>query len=202
MPPTPYRIETPRVQLRVWDPADAAALSALIDRNPPSLRRGLPWAGAGPLAPDALLREVRRWRSDLDLDRVWRYAAVRAEGGLVGGVALFHRLGTEGMEMSAWFDIGLDGDVADEASAAAIRGALEAMEAPRVFAACDPEDAGRAGHWRGLGFAHDGTLRRLDGGRRVKEMLWSLLPGEWPASRAAALAAHARAFDALDDRLF
>jgi RimJ/RimL family protein N-acetyltransferase len=203
VPPTPYRIETPRVLLRVWDPADAAALSALIERNLGSLRRWLPWARDEPLAPDARLREVRRWRSDADLDRVWRYAVVRAEGGeLAGGVTLFHRLGTEGMEMSVWYERALDREVAEEASAAAIRAALEAMEAPRVFAACDPDDGGRAALWRGLGFAHDGTLRRLADGRRVEEMLWSLLPGEWPASRAAALAADARAFDALENRLF
>ncbi|HSU13398.1 GNAT family protein [Longimicrobium sp.] len=202
MPPTtPYRIEMPRLVLRCWEPADAAALTALVDRNLEPLRGEGAWAE--PLAPDARLRQVRLWRAEFDLDRTWRYAVIRADGGeIAGGITLFHRLGTEGMEIAAWSVGEDDGEMAEDAAAAAIRTALEAMEAPRVFTGCQPDDEGRIALWRGLGFTHDGTLRRLAGGRRVEEMLWSLLPGEWPGSRAAALAADARAFDALENRLF
>ncbi|HEU4558779.1 MAG TPA: hypothetical protein VFS20_13055, partial [Longimicrobium sp.] len=88
-----YRIETPRLLLRCWEPAaDTPALVALIGRNLEFLRKWLYWAQEEPRPLEAKAAEMRRWRAEFDLDRMWSYAALDAQSGeLVGGMVIFQR---------------------------------------------------------------------------------------------------------------
>src|SRR4051794_6483956 len=86
----PYRIQTPRVILRSWEPADTPALRALLADNLEHLRRWVPSMADEPKPLDDKLREVRGWRAPFDLDEAWYYALLGTDdgalaGGLVGG---------------------------------------------------------------------------------------------------------------------
>lgn len=199
-----YRIVTPRLVLRCWEPADTHALMALIQRNLTFFREWLYWAHDEPLPVDAKLREVRRWRAEFDLDRMWNYAAFDAESGeLVGGMVLFQRdYGMSG-ETGGWFGEEFNGrGYHTEGSAALTRVALEVHELPKVQTTCSDSNTASIAVRRKLGFTNDGRIRHLIEGEHRNELLWSMLADEFAASRAGEIASEARAFDALGNRLF
>jgi RimJ/RimL family protein N-acetyltransferase len=201
----PYRIVTPRLVLRCWEPGDAPALSALVERNLDSVRRHRGREDE-PRPLEGRLAELRQRRAGFDLDDQWSYAVLTAGEGVLAGAATLFRV------RPARVDIGFTGwcgteyagrGYAAEVGAALARAAFELLDAPRLHAACPADDAESAALFRELGFTHDGAERHLDGdGARRDEMLWSMLPDEWPASPAAVPAADVRAFGVLGDRLF
>jgi RimJ/RimL family protein N-acetyltransferase len=212
MPPhplgPPYRIVTPRLVLRCWEPADAPARSALMERNLdlPVLRQRLRGDEGEPKSPEDRLAEMRWMRARFDRDEMWSYAVLTAGGGVLAGTATLFRAPPAGVDLglSAWCGEEHDGlGYEAEAAAALARTAYELLDAPRLYAACPEADVNAAALFRTLGFTFDGTERHLDGaGARRGQLVWSLLPGEWPASPALSLAADASAFGALGDRLF
>lgn len=212
MPPhplgPPYRIETPRLVLRCWEPADAPARSALMERNLDRLmlQRRLRGMEDEPKSLEDRLAEVRQMRARFDTDEAWSYAVLTAGDGALVSVATLYRLPPAGVDIGlfAWCGAEHDGQGYDvEAAAALARAAYELLDVPRLYASCPTDDAASDALFRALGFTPDGIERHLDGaGVRRDQRLWSLLPGEWPASPAAARAADARAFGALGDRLF
>jgi len=212
MPPhplgPPYRIETPRLVLRCWEPADAPARSALMERNLDRLvqRRRLRADQGEPKSPGDRLTELRQMRARFDLDEMWGYAVLTAGDGALAGGATLYRVPPAGVEigLTAWCGAEYDGQGHEsEAAAALARAAYALLDAPRLYGACSTDDPASAALFRELGFTLDGTERHLDGeGVRRDQQLWSLLPGEWPASPAAARAADACAFGARGDPLF
>lgn len=203
MPPhplrPPYRIVTPRLVLRCWEPADAPARSALLERNLDRLmlHRRLRGNEGEPKSLEDRLAEVRQIRARFDLDEMWSYAVLTAGDGALVSVATLFRVPPTGADIGlfAWCGAEYDGQGYEtEAAAALARAAYELLDVPRLYAASPADDPASAALFRELGFTPDGTERHLDGdGVRRDQQLWSLLPGEWPASRAAALAADARA---------
>jgi RimJ/RimL family protein N-acetyltransferase len=199
----PYRIVTPRLVLRCWEPADAPALVALIGRNLEFFREWLPWAQEEPVPLSAKLREVRKWRAEFDLDWLWGYAVLGADDGELMGGAIIARSSADAIETGGWLGREFNGrGFHTEASAALTRAAFEVLGAPRVQVTCLTTNAAVIAVRRKLGFTHEGTVRHLADGERQDEMLWGMLPSEWPSSPAATLAAEARAWDALGTRLF
>ena len=67
-----YRINTPRLVLRCWDPADATLLSTAISESLDHLRPWMPWVQEEPQPIDARVNRLRRFRGDFDLDRDYR----------------------------------------------------------------------------------------------------------------------------------
>lgn len=198
-----YRIETPRLVLRCWEPADAPALDELVGRNLKYLRPRQRWAQDEPKALEERVRQVRHWRAALDRDQFWNYA-VCVEGGILGGAAiLVHNATATALHATTWLGRRHDGSGRrEEALAALARTAFELLEAPKVQSAPAADDEEGRAACRALGFTYDGLVRRLVCGARHDETLWSLLPDEWPASPAASIAAEARAFGVLGNRLF
>lgn len=195
-----YRIETPRLVLRCWEPSDVPALAALVERDLEALRATERWVAHEPKSRDDRLREVRQWRAEFDLDTRWRYAVLdAADGRLAGAATLSRHIAGTALNSHGWR---APGHAGAEAAAALARVAFELLDAPKVQALFAAGDECAAAAHRALGFTHDGVERRLAGGMRRDVALWSLLPGEWPASPAAAAAAAARAFDVLGNRLF
>lgn len=207
MPPhpfgPPYRIETERVALRCWEPADTPALRALLADNREHLQRWVPGMADEPKPLEEKLREVRGWRATFDLDQVWQYALLGAgDGVLVGGVVAC-QLSPGEVDVGGWVagDRGRRG-YHTEAAAAFTRAAFDVLGMTRVQALCEAENERSIALLGKLGFTHEATPRHQVEGRRVGEMVWSILADEWPATPAAAIAAAARAWDALGNRLF
>jgi RimJ/RimL family protein N-acetyltransferase len=200
-----YRIVTPRLILRCWEPAaDTPALVALIGRNLEFLRKWLYWAHDEPLPLETKAAELRRWRAEFDLDRMWSYAALDAESGeLVGGMVIFQRDYGMAAETGGWFGEEFNGrGYHTQGSAALARAVFEVHGLQKVQTTCADTNAASIAVRRKLGFSHDGMIRHLVEGRHRSEMVWSLLADEWPISPAARYAADARAYDALGNRLF
>jgi ribosomal-protein-serine acetyltransferase len=99
----PERIEGPRLLLRRWVPADAAAMSAAVERNLEHLRPWMHWIASEPLPPDQRLELLRDW------DRNWTGGgdvglAIELDGEIVGGTGLHRRGGPGVLEIGYWVD--------------------------------------------------------------------------------------------------
>jgi RimJ/RimL family protein N-acetyltransferase len=202
--PPAYRVETERLLLRCWSPADAPRFRALLDASDQHLRPWIPWMRDEPRSLAETADRLRAHRGRFDLGQDFRYAVFSPdETTLVGEAGLFPRVGPEALEIG--YLIGRDAvgrGYALEAAAALARVAFAAHGIDRLEIHCAPENVASATIPRKLGFTHEATLRRRgtdsDGVRR-DSMLWTLFRDAYPRSRAAALPL--RAFDCLGERI-
>jgi len=203
-PGPPYRIVTPRVVLRCWEPADTVVLHELSAENLEHLRPWVPWAADEPRPLEARLHEVRRWRAAFDVDQAWHWAMLAADDGrLVGGVVMNRLPDGASVDTGGWVgQTRARRGFHTDGAAAAARVAFEVLGMTRVQAATDPGNERSIALMRKLGFTHEATTRHLEHGQRKDEMVWTILASEWPSTAAAAIAAEAQAFDALGNRLF
>lgn len=156
----PHRVVTPRLVLRAWEPADAPALKAAIDRNLDRLRPWVPWAVHEPSPLEAVRERVARFRAEFDAGRDWVYGIFAPDGRTVlGGTGLHPRIGAGGLEIGYWLDAAVAGrGLATEAAAALTDLALALPGITHVEIRCDPANAPSAAIPRRLGYAHVGTL--------------------------------------------
>ncbi|HET7234256.1 MAG TPA: GNAT family protein [Longimicrobium sp.] len=201
---TPYRIVTPSIVLRCWEPCDASTLHRLIADNLEHLRPWVSWAANEPKPLAARLAEVRQWRAAFDLDHLWQWAILSADDGeLVGGVVMNRMPDGATVDTGVWVEMARTRrGLGTESMAVLARMAFELMGMTRVQAATDPANERSNALLRKLGYVHEATTRHLEHGVRKDELLWSILADEWPATFAAEVASEARAFDALGNRLF
>ncbi|MCG8416956.1 MAG: GNAT family N-acetyltransferase [Proteobacteria bacterium] len=193
-----YRIETERLVLRCWSPADAPRLKRAIDDNLDHLWPWLPWIAHEPEELAAKVQRLREFRGKFDLGLDFVFAVFEAdETRLVGGCGLHPRLGPGVLEIGYWIHKDTVGrGYATELAAALTRVGFEIHRVGRIEIRCDPENLASAGVPRKLGFHHDGTLRRRlpDATGQPRDlMVWSLFRDELLASPVAA--AEVRAFD-------
>ena len=199
-----YRIHTPRLVLRCWDPADAPLLTAAITASLEHLRPWMPWAHHEPESVEAKAQRMRRFRADFDSDRDFIYGIFDAdETEVIGGTGLHPRVGDGAREIGYWIHAGHTGNgYATEAAAALTRVAFEVDRVQRVEIRCDPMNAQSATIPKKLGYRYDATLReraRTHDGEPRDTMIWSLLQEEYPDSPAAAT--RLTAFDVLGREL-
>jgi len=200
----PYRIVTPSVVLRPFEPADAPAVAQLITDSLEHLRPWVAWAAHEPKPLHLKLAEVRGWRAAFDLDTGWHWAMRSADDGALVGALVMNRLpGGDAVDLGGWVGPAcLRRGYNTDAAAAAARVAFEVVGATRVQACTDPANERSNGLMRKLGYTHEATSRHLEHGERKDEWHWSILATEWPATFAAEVASEARAFDALGNRVF
>lgn len=187
MPGPAYRIETERLILRCWDPADAAEAHEVIHASLEELRPWIPWAKEYPKSLDDQVRVLRGWRARFDLDQDYIYA-IRSKGDdrLLGGVGLHTRLGPRALELGYWLrtDAYRQGYIT-EAAAAAVRVGFEIVGAAHIEIRCDPRNVRSGAVAARLNFRMDGVLRRRasDVGDRLGDLqVWSLFADEFPGS--------------------
>jgi RimJ/RimL family protein N-acetyltransferase len=197
----PYRILTPRLLLRCWNPADAPLLKAAVDANLEHLRPWMPWAWADPEPLEDKVALLRRFRSAFDRAEDYTFGVFSPQGDRVlGGTGLHDRVGPDGLEIGYWIDAAHGGrGLATEAAAALTRVVFEHTSRDRIEIRCNPANAASAAVPRKLGFRLEATLdRRLrerDGALHPVQV-WSLFRADYPGSPAAGTALEA--FDALD----
>jgi RimJ/RimL family protein N-acetyltransferase len=200
----PYRIVTPSVVLRCFEPGDAPAVHRLIAENLEHLRPWVAWAADEPKTLGEKLLEVRQWRAAFDRDQSWHWAVVAADDGeLAGAIVMNPVRDTETVDTGGWVGhTRVRRGFQTDATAAVVRVAFEVLGMTRVQAATHPDNDRSNALMRKLGFTHEATTRHLEQGRRQDELLWSILADEWPTTFAAEVAGEARAFDALGNRVF
>ncbi len=203
MPPTVYRIITPHLVLRCWQPADAALLKAAVDVSIEHLRPWMPWASHEPTDLDAKIAMLRRWRGEFDLDKDYVYGIFdRAERTALGSSGLHTRHGPDVREIGYWVRADrVNTGIATETAAALTKVAFEVTKVQRVEIHCDPRNDRSAAVPRKLGYAHEATLRRRShaGSEPRDTMIWTLFADEYPTSPAAQVAI--QAFDVLGQPL-
>jgi RimJ/RimL family protein N-acetyltransferase len=199
-----YRIHSQRLVLRCWNPADAALLKEAIDDSLEHLRPWMPWAKPEPETLDAKAQRLRQFRGRFDLDQDYVYAILnREENAVLGGTGLHTRQGEGVLEIGYWIHVDhVNQGLATEAAGALTRVAFEVNRVGRVEIHCDPINARSAAVPNKLGFVHEATLRHrtvtTEGAPR-DSMIWTMLAGEYPESRAAKI--ELEAFDAAGQRI-
>jgi RimJ/RimL family protein N-acetyltransferase len=200
--PTAYRIETSRLVMRCWSPADARLLRACLDENDRHLRPWIPFMKDEPRSLEQTVEWLRSIRASFDLRQNYRYAVFDAGGEkLLGENMLLGRVGPGAFEIGYWTDRHAIGQgFATEATCAMIRLAFDIEKADRLEIKCQPENAASAAIPRSLGFTHDATLPRRASnseGEPCDLMIWSLFAEDYPATPAAKTGM--QAFDCLGD---
>ena len=199
MPAPAYRIQTPRLVIRCWDPADAPLLADAVTASVEHLRPWMPWAHEEPEELEVKVQRLRGFRSRFDADQDYIYAIFTPdEREVVGGTGLHKRVGADALEMGYWISVRhVRRGYATEAAAALTRVAFQVHGVERMEIRCATDNVPSAAVPRRLGYTHDATLRAnvrgVDGAMR-DTMVWSLLCPEYAGSPAAA--AQLQAFDA------
>jgi len=206
MTPRPaYRIETPRLVMRCYDPADAPMVLGAVTESLEHLRAWMPWAMDEPTTVEQKAELLRSFRAKFDTDQDYAYPIFTAdETRQVGSTGLHTRQGEGVLEIGYWIVPDLQGrGLVTEAAGALVRVGFEAMGARWIEIRCDPRNTRSHAVAARLGFTHDATLRRRDltpGGAPRDTMVWSLFADEYPASPAAGI--EVRAYDLLRRRIF
>ncbi len=160
--PPPYRIETPRLVIRCYEPDDAAALKDAIDSSLEHLRPFMPWIDDEPQPLEEKVALCRRFRVAFDAGDNFIYGIFdEREAELLGGTGLHPRIGPGGLEVGYWIRGSRTRQgIASETSSALTRVAFELCGADRVEIRIDPANAASLGVPRKLGFPEEAKLRR------------------------------------------
>ena len=196
-----YRIETPRLILRCWAPADEPLLAAAVSESLEHLRPWMPWAHQEPITSEARVQLLRKFRGHFDTDRDFVYGIFnRDESAVFGGTGLHPRIGEGAREIGYWIHVNqVNRGYATEACAALANVAFRIDGIRRIEIRCDPQNHASAAVPRKLGFKHEGTLRDQAvgvNGEPRDTMIWSLL-----ATDHVALTLDVAAFDACGAKL-
>jgi RimJ/RimL family protein N-acetyltransferase len=202
-PPAPYRIETERLVIRCYEPADAPLLKEAVDSSLEHLRPWMPWAETEPQTLEEKADLMKYFRSSFDTAENFTYGIFRAdEGEVLGGTGLHGRIGPGGLEIGYWIRASATRQgFVTESTAALTRVGFEICEADRIEIRVEPGNDASMGVPRKLGFVEEATLRRrlpgrADGPLRDVTIFTMFLEDFDPA-----LAPAIRAFDARGKRL-
>jgi RimJ/RimL family protein N-acetyltransferase len=207
MPTPAYRILTPRLELRCWQPADAAEVLAVIEDSVAHLAPWMPWIAQRAQTVAEQAQILRRFRAAFDRDEDYVYGIFARDedggrGAVVGGTGLHPRVGPRAAEIGYWIRHDRTGaGLATEAAAALTQVGFRVHALARLDIQCDPDNRASARVIGKLGYRHEATLRqRFPMPDRLRDtMMWTMLPEELPASAAAAIPVEA--FDLLGQRL-
>ena len=198
---TTYRIETDRLMIRCWSPADAPRLRALIDASDQHLRPYIIWMEDEPAPLANTAARLREYRARFDRDEDFRYAVLDRQGlTLLGEAGLYPRIGTGALEIGYLMGSShLRQGYATEAAMAMVRAAFEIARVNRVEIHCDPGNRPSVRIPERLGFTHEATLERrfkLPSGEYADTMVWSLFAEAYPGTLSSNLTMHA--YDCMD----
>ncbi|HKD95521.1 MAG TPA: GNAT family N-acetyltransferase [Gaiellaceae bacterium] len=201
--PAPYRIETERLVIRCYEPADAALLSDALNSSIEHLKTFMPWADALPQSIEDSYALCRRFRAAFDSDEQYVCGFFdSSESQLLGGGGLHPRIGPGGLEIGYWIRASATRQgIATESSAALTRVGFEVCGADRIEIRIDPDNEASFGVPRKLGFVEEATLRRRLPSREDELLrdvtIFTMFHEDFDQAVAPAL----RAFDALGRQL-
>lgn len=203
-PPGPaYRIETSRLVIRCYDPADAPRLQEAVAGSLEHLKPWMPWAHVDSQTVQDRIELLRNFRGKFDLGQDFVYGIFSAdETQVIGGSGLHTRQGPNIREIGYWIRVErIHQGYASECSAALVKVAFEIDRVRRVEIRCDPLNTASAAIPARLGFSREGVLRHNSDflGEPRDTEVWGLTLPEYPDSPAAQAAI--RAFDAAGNLL-
>src|SRR6478672_103701 len=182
-----FRIETPRLVIRCWDPDDARLMKDAVDSSLAHLRPWMPWAEAEPSPLEQKRQLLARFAEDFARGDDAVYGIFEPdERRVVGGTGLHPRLDGNAREIGYWVRADATGrGLAGESTAALTRVAFEVDGVDRMEIHCDPANVRSAAIPRRLGYElTDG----LDGNGHL---VFRMLRGAYPSSPSANATAQA-----------
>ena len=170
---TAYRVETDRLVLRCWSPADAPVLRAALDTCDAHLRPMIPFMKDEPRSLQQTAQWLRGHRAAFDLGRcIVMQCLTLTEQNLLGENMLLARVGPGGLEIGYWTHKDTVGKgIATEASSAMIRVAFEIEKVERVEIMCAPQNLASASIPARLGFTHEATLKNAHWIRKAESRI-------------------------------
>lgn len=188
--PIPYKIQTPRLVIRCWQPGDAAAMKEAIDASLEHIRPWLPFAKDEPQTLEQKLGLIRKFRGNFDLDKDYTMGIFDAGDKLcLGGCGLHTRIGKGALEIGYWIRAShINQGLATEMAAALTRAAFDFHGVDRVEIHCDPANLASASVPRKLGYLHEATLKNRakdSAGNPRDTMIWTMLRSMYEESALA-----------------
>jgi RimJ/RimL family protein N-acetyltransferase len=159
----PYRIETSRLVIRCYDPADAPLLKDAVDRSHDHLWPWMDWTPAEPESLDVVVDRLRTFRAQFDNDENWIMGVfTRDESRCVGGTGLHPRSNEGSLEIGYWIAVDAIGQgLGTELAAVLTRAGFEnVLDLERIDIKVEVTNDRSAAIPRRLGYTLDGTLRR------------------------------------------
>jgi Acetyltransferases, including N-acetylases of ribosomal proteins len=175
----PSRVETPRLRLRCYEPADAPVLKAAIDENLEHLLPWIPWAQFEPTPLESVVTRIAGFAEQFQNGPNWGFGIFdRDETTLLGGIGFHARIGPRALEVGYWLAAKATGrGFATEAVDALTRLAFSFPEIDRLEIRCDPRNMPSAAIPRRLGYRHVATLEKhstVFPGEPRDTMVWEL----------------------------
>jgi len=150
----PLRIETPRLVLRCWDPADAPLFEPALASSVEHVGSWIPQAFDEPTDAHGIGLRLERFRAEFLAGVGFVYAILDpAESEVLGECGLMPRIGPRALEIGYWIRVDQVGrGLATEATHALTVAALALPEVDRIEIHCDPDNAPSAAVPRKLGY--------------------------------------------------
>ena len=150
----PPRIETERLVLRCWDPADARLFASAFRASREHIGAWIPPAWDEPTELSGITQRLEQFRDEFHAGNGFVYAILDpAEAEVLGEGGLMPRLGKGALEIGYWIHVGHVGrGIATETTHALTRAALALPEVERVEIHCDPANGPSAAVPHKLGY--------------------------------------------------
>jgi len=200
-----YRIETERLLIRCYQPADAQLMHTAITGSIEHLRPWIPWARQEPKDLEWMENFIRLFRGQFDLGQDAVFGIFdKAEKVQIGGTGLHNRIGKDAREIGYWINVRcVHQGFATEAVCALIRVAFEIEQLSRLEIRCAPDNVASRRIPQRLGFQHELTLKDHYTdmyGKPVDTMVWALARGDYEVS--ALRATELRAYDFMGREIY
>lgn len=198
-----YRICTPRLVIRCWDPKDAVFLKSSIDQSLAHLLPWMSWADEEPETVQEKIARLRTARGKFDIDQDYSYGIFDLdEKKVLGGTGLHTWYGDEIREIGYWIHKAhINQGLASEATSALVRVAFDVDQVKLVIIQCDGENIRSAAIPRKLGFeSSDFVSNRDDSTHKQKDKLaWTLSNEQYRKSSISRI--EIKAFDVVGNKL-
>lgn len=183
----PHRIETERLTLRLYTPADTQALHDVLGANVEHLRPWMAWAHDEPKPLAQRVETIAFFAAEFEAGRDFTLGIFESSSGeYLGGTGLHVREGCP--EIGYWIRADAQGrGFVTEASAALAAVSIELLGAPRVYLAADPANERSTAVARRLGMsvASEGDEPVGPGGAMRPTVLFALESVDFAGSPAA-----------------
>ncbi len=153
-PTPPRRIETQRLVLRCWEPADAHLFASALGVSREHIGAWIPPVWDEPTELDGIARRLEQFRAEFDAGIGFLYAMLDAtETAVLGEAGLMPRIGPGALEIGYWVHVEHVGrGLATEATHALTVAGLALPEVDRIEIHCDPANVPSAAVPRRLGY--------------------------------------------------
>lgn len=200
-----YRIETERLVVRCYNPADAPMLYSAVSASIDHLLPWMPWAQSGSSDDvETITERLRLFRGKFDLGQDYILGIFnKSETECIGGTGLHTRIGSNAREIGYWISKNhINQGFATESTAALTKVGFEIEQLHRIEIHCAPENIRSQSIPKKLGYRLEAVLKGrtsdADGNAR-DSMIWTMFKSDY--EKSAVRTVPIKAFDAVGNEI-